>query len=109
MLTVSGEGMIYGGTVCVDANASQANSVVKMIIDDETQTSISFGVLNQYSLNQRMGSISHLAHYDDINFLYAVFLPVSVTFESMFEVVYYNAATTGQAVVAVTVSYALVA
>lgn len=82
LVNVSGRGVIYGGYVLLDYDATQNQSFATLVIDGQPSVSNSFEALNKYSLNQHRSSIVNLLVYDDIDFVYSVGLAYDITFES---------------------------
>jgi len=81
LITITGQGMIYGGRITVAANMIQPNSMWLTTIDDNIQSLVPFSVLAEYNMGQPHGVSPIITRYDPTNFRYGFILPYGVTFE----------------------------
>lgn len=85
---VSGKGMIYGGTVWLDAALTQANSIVVLVTDMQSLSYMSFLRLNEYGVTDPGKAVVTINKYDGDNYIYSVGLSYGITFEGGFTVLY---------------------
>lgn len=88
LTSISGKGMIYGGTVWLDHDASQADAEIMMKLDGGFIFSLSFLRMLQYGMTKPGSSIITLDVYDAINHIYSAGLSYGITFEKSFDLGY---------------------
>jgi len=88
---IIGKGMIYGGVLWLDYTSSQANSNVKILLDESDLNDISFLGLNEYGITNPRSSVVTINHYDAVNYVYCVGISFGLTFESYLMLLYNNA------------------
>lgn len=77
----SGKGMLYGGVVWLDAAETQADSEIRLIIDDEYISNLSFIRMLDYGMTKPGSWLLYLNKFDAINNIYSVGMGFGVTFE----------------------------
>lgn len=83
LLTVTGKGMIYGGTIRVGAEGNQRNGRPKLVIDNVTASlAIDFSDRNTWGWLRVGPGDFILTTYDIVNDWYAVVIPYGLTFET---------------------------
>lgn len=88
--SIAGKGMIYGGWITVDLQGSQWNSIPILRIDNEEVGRTSFANLYRYSLTKEHNEGTYLRAYDITNQIYTVGISHGFTFETQFEILYYE-------------------
>jgi len=88
LTSISGRGMIYGGTVWLDHTASQQNAEIMMKLDGGFIFSLSFLRMLQYGILVPGASIITLNIYDSVNFVYSAGLSYGITFEKSLDLGY---------------------
>jgi len=81
LISIAGEGMIYGGCVAVWAGMTQENCMWLSTIDGNAQCPAPFQVLARFNMGQPHGTSPITTRYDGINFEYGFILPYGITFE----------------------------
>jgi len=90
---IEGKGVIYGGYFFLDHTSDQKNSQPLLEVDDFTISCCSFYNLYCYSLCKPWVAVMYLLRYDDVNHIHSVGVSPNITFESFFEMRYYEAHT----------------
>ncbi len=91
LASITGKGVLYGGSVWLDYTSSQANSAIQMKLDGWILSSMTLLQLKDYGIVEPRSSIFTLSHYDAVNYNYSVGLSYGITFESYLDLYYYNA------------------
>jgi len=105
---ISGKGMIYGGYLVSSSIAASHNSdYIVISIDGISFTAITFRELDSYILNSNWNEIVHIRKFDDVNWQYSISFSQNITFESQFQLQYFNVQPTSTYVKS-TLYYALI-
>jgi len=88
LTSISGKGMIYGGSVWLDHTASQSAATIMMKLDGGFIFSPSFVRMRSYGIFNPGSSIMTLNYYDRVNHIYSVGLSYGITFEKSFDLGY---------------------
>lgn len=88
LASISGKGVIYGGSVWLDFTSSQANAEIMMKLDGAFIFSQSFLRMKDYSILNPRSSIITLNKFDGTNFIYSAGLSYGITFESALDLGY---------------------
>lgn len=91
LMSVAGEGMLYGGLLIVDAGMTQEDSLLFPILDLNSQAVISFGSIIDLGFVRESGVTPIVCNYDDVNNVYSFALPWGITFETSFSMLYREA------------------
>jgi len=90
LLAITGKGMIYGGVVFLEPGASQVNSMVYLFVDGKWIGGMSFAKLNKYGINKPQVYPSFELKYDTVNHIYCCGISPGITFESSFQLKYFE-------------------
>lgn len=90
LVEMLGKGMVYGGTVWLDAALTQANSEVWLVVDGIGISNISFYELLQYNMTKQRSTVLTLNKFDGINFIYSVGISYGITFETKIGLTYFE-------------------
>lgn len=107
LISIVGEGMLYGGSLAVWGNLTQEDSYWKNVIDGNTQSPTVFSILSQFNMSQPHGSSPIVTRYDMVNYEYGFIIPYGITFEESF-VCYYHESHGDTPTVMMVLTYALV-
>ncbi len=88
LFDISGEGIIYGGYLWVDAIATAVIDKWLWYIDGNLQNSLRFDRLFDNNCTQPYGAAPVLTRYDEVNYDYGLIWVPAITFESGFIVQY---------------------
>lgn len=91
LLSISGKGMTYAGTVWLDYTLTQANAQVRLEIDGVMVTSLRFVELKLYGINNPKTAIVTLNAFDGENFIYSAGISSGITFETSLKLYYREA------------------
>lgn len=104
---ITGKGYVYHLDIAVGANASHNTDFIRITMDGEVFTPMTFKGLNDYNYYERENFYIFLKAYDTINFVYRVCGIQGFTFESSLEIEY-NRTVADSPSVARTLVYALI-
>lgn len=107
LVTVSGKGMLYGGFVWLDHDASQKACRVNIYTDGNRLTYRMFWELEKYNLIAEHAPVAYLLKCDETEFIYCVGLSYGYTFEESL-VVKYSEEAGGTPMVLCELAFALV-
>ena len=82
LVGIDGKGMVYGGSVWLDASGSQSNSQVLMVLDDGLIEGLSFVRLKDYGVVNPRSAVISLNVFDGENYIYSVGISYGLTFET---------------------------
>lgn len=88
LLSVSGEGIIYGGILGLDAAASQKTDIPRLYVDGGLIANLAWEGLNKYNANTNEAAGVYLLKYDDTAFVYSGAFTRGITFENSFAIHY---------------------
>jgi len=88
IITKSGKGVIYGGSVTLDPAASQKGGIVSVVVDGWILGANDFEELNKFNQVGIHDMPAHLRMYDEINFRYCVAISSGITFEESLDIIY---------------------
>lgn len=84
LFTISGKGIIYGGSAKIESTASQGNDNLGVILDGESLNDWLLTWENTFNIHMYHGAVPLLQCYDEVNFKYGWSIPMGLTFESSF-------------------------
>jgi len=107
LVTVSGQGMIYGGYLYVDGTGTCDTDIWQITVDGTVMSASSLFQVNKRKITDKHMDILYEVNYDDTSFLYTHGIMPAITFETSFDIKYSE--TNGRTpVVVATVIYALI-
>lgn len=90
LITVSGKGMIYGGVVFLDHTSSQKTGIARLKADGNLLADMSFEGMNKHNIINPWSYPFYLLKFDEANFVYTVATSFGLTFETNFELAYFE-------------------
>jgi len=88
LINIAGKGVVYGGSIYLDAGAAQGNDIVELWIDGVQVTFMSFNLLMDHEIYSSVAGFLYLTIWDGTLFKYCVCLCTGITFESSFIIKY---------------------
>ena len=88
MVSVSGKGMVYGGSLYLASSSSQRLSLTILEVDGSVINTTSFTTSAFYSLTRENSSPIYLMAYNEVDFRYSVGISAGITFETGFRVLF---------------------
>lgn len=88
LIDFSGQGMIYGAHLLVNAADTVENDQWLFTIDDNLQSAITFGEVRENGFEQPYGCDPICTRYDDINNNYSFIWPRGITFDETLKIEY---------------------
>jgi len=82
LFSISGKGVIYGGTVRIASNATQQYSTPRITLDATGLAATTLQNLKKYVVNVEHSMPIYLLAYDNTNWLYSVAYSHGITFET---------------------------
>ncbi len=90
LLTVTGKGIIYGGTIHVEEETTQKNSILRLIIDGTPLATSSFSSAKEEGRDGEIDMPFSIRIFDEVNFVFCMRIAKGFTFEESFEVDYFE-------------------
>ena len=90
LVQINGRGMVYGGSIWLDAPETQSDSEVWLGIDGVNIEGLSFERLKLYSITDPRKAVISLNLWDGINWIYSVGISYGLTFESRLDLKYFE-------------------
>lgn len=88
LISITGEGMIYGGCIAVWGGGQQKDSIWINEIDGNEQCPATFDILFTYNMGQPHGTSPIITRFDEVNYQYGSILPYGITFEEALKAIY---------------------
>ena len=88
LVSVTGKGIIYGGTIGVLGTIGSHGNIPILSIDGNALSVASFSTLNVYKMYAERCYPFYLMRYDEVDYDFAVGIMPGFTFEASFEVLY---------------------
>jgi len=82
LTSITGKGMIYGGRIRVDGNASQRLDEITLKVDDEILESLTWDLLYVRGHILPGGMVFYITVYNEVDYLYSLGIGYGFTFES---------------------------
>ncbi len=87
-ITVSGKGMLYGGSLFLEHTASQKTGKPILMVDGVSLAQWSFEDSLSLGMVKPWIKAMFLTKYDDVNFVYCVAFMYGITFETSLQILY---------------------
>jgi len=107
LIAKTGKGIILGGFVALDYTSSQKNSGIILAVDGAVIAGYSFAFLYAHKINRSGPTLMYQLGYNDGLYKYSSGISENITFDSSFEVGYYEQHATTPSVYC-SMNYALI-
>ena len=82
VVTVTGEGMLYGGHIYLTSTGTQQNDQPILQIDSQNMSLLTWSQINARVLTRPESNMLFESKYDNVNFIYSAGIEYGITFET---------------------------
>lgn len=91
LVQINGKGMVYGGSVWLEPDGAQSNSMVWLGIDGENIEGLSFERLKKYGVVDPRSAVISLNVFNSTDYVYSAGIAYGLTFETRLDLQYKEA------------------